>query len=132
MSSSVTSHSSKSYLSEEGRKQFLKLPIEKKINKVVVLYGRKYCPNMFKGKKMNWGIFLYNKNVIVDNMEETDVNNLYLYLNTVEKSPIYVNIYEVLKKATDYAKKQFAKKEEEKRWLLTKPVYKQFSVDDLL
>ena len=87
---------------------------------------------MFKGKKMNWGIFLYNKNVIVDNMEETDVNNIYFYLNTVEKSPIYVNIYKVLKKATDYAKKQFAKKEEEKRWLLTKPVYKQFSVDDLL
>lgn len=125
------SRSEKRQQKELPTKEFQKLDIAKRLNKVICLYFQKCtCGVLYKNNKMNFAAWNRVKTVILDNFNVNDLVVVYEYLKTIEFESM--SIYKVLYLAEQFRKKQINKVGKEQLKQLKASPYKEFSLDDFI
>lgn len=125
------SRSEKRQQKELSTKEFQKLDIAKRLNKVIRLYFQKCTSGvLYKNNKMNFAAWNSVKTVILDNFNVNDLVVVYEYLKTIEFESM--SIYKVLYLAEQFRKKQINKVGKEQLKQLKVSTYKEFSLDDFI
>lgn len=130
--STVRSNSRKKKSKSELLQEFVGLPVEKQLSKVVCLYLRK-CWNggAFDKGKFNFKAYNYVSGIVLDNLKKHDLTLIYQYLLDYDKKD-YPSIFRVLSEAKHYNNQVKAQTEKEKVKAMNVKKYEDFSVEELL